>query len=176
MPNEATVTPLPDFAISDYALIDLTTLPKNYPAQKRQSAEIVNFEIAQRSYRIEKFTDAIERDPQSALACFNRGLALLDAKDYRRAIEDFSRAISLDENNPQFYNARGSAYFYLNRKDDALKEFECIDYRFGHSSAAMQREEVAKALFNQAQTLTRLLRYQHAFAVYDDLIKRFGLG
>ena len=172
--NDATAGILPKFAISDYAPIDETTLPKDYPAKKRESAEIINIEIARENKRLEKFNEAIELDDKSALAWFNRGRYYLDSKDYRRAIEDFDEAIRLDDTNAQFYNARGFTYFHLNRKDEALKELEGIDIRFGRFTDLPTRTEVARSLVNRALLHSDLVRVDDAFAAFDNLMDRFG--
>jgi len=101
-----------DKPTAPYAPVDLTTLPKNYPSEKRKSDKVINFEIAAKTYRIEGFSNAIKHDRKNALAWFNRGRAYLDAKNYPAAVEDFDEAIRLNKNDPRFINGRGVAYFY----------------------------------------------------------------
>jgi tetratricopeptide (TPR) repeat protein len=175
MSNEATARRLPelDFAIGDYTPIDEMALPKNCPADTLNSAKIINFEISSETYRIEKFTEAIQLDDKNALAWFNRGRAYIEARNYREALKDFNEAISRDEGNPRFQNGRGTAYYCLSRFSEALREFEQIIRSFGDTFEHTLREEVANALFNKALTLSVLDRHDQALVVYDRLVNHF---
>ncbi len=155
--------------------VDLATLPKDYPAGKRESAEIINFAIASKTYRIDRFSEAIKRDHENALAWFNRGTALLDVRNYRAAIKDFSRAIELDPTDRGSYNNRGIAYCQRNVSEYALAidDFDKVLTLPGAREPALHKE-VAAALHNKSTLLDALGRHEQAIATSDDLIARFG--
>ncbi len=174
MANQAIERHEPEFVVSDYAPIDLTVLPKDYPEKKRDSADIINFEIVGKTYRIDRFSEAIKHDPSGAIAWFNRGRAYFDAREYRHALLDFDKAISLNRNDPRFFNGRGLAYYYQELYDDALSEFEDIISRFGDALDPASRGQVAQALCNKGVTLNALGHQKQAIPIYDDLLNRFG--
>jgi tetratricopeptide (TPR) repeat protein len=82
-------------ALPPYQLVDPSSLPRKASAKKRQSAEIINFEIESRRFRIEQFTKSITLDPGNPVAYYNRARAYADAKEYFAAIADCNVAIRL---------------------------------------------------------------------------------
>lgn len=71
----------------------------------------------------EKLNAAIKADANCASAYLMRAGVLADAGQNVRAAADFNKAISLDQQNPDYYNARG--FFYLTRQQyqPAIKDF-----------------------------------------------------
>jgi tetratricopeptide (TPR) repeat protein len=53
-----------------------------------------------------------------------RGLDLLEAEDYRGAIQAFSKVISAEENNQYAYCARGISYFQLEQDQEAKADLD----------------------------------------------------
>jgi tetratricopeptide (TPR) repeat protein len=67
---------------------------------------------------------AIQLDPNSALAYNNKGNALNNLKRYKEAIAAYDQAIRLDPNNAIAYFNKGNALERLGRKKDAQKAFK----------------------------------------------------
>ncbi|GLR86530.1 hypothetical protein GCM10007857_32410 [Bradyrhizobium iriomotense] len=105
-----------------YRPIDLADLPKDYPLDKLEGAKIINFEIASGRPHTERLSDVVRRDPDNALALFNRGLAQFEGNDLRAAIADFTKAIELSPNDLHSYHYRGWAYFKLEEYGAALSD------------------------------------------------------
>ncbi len=66
------------------------------------------------------FGDAIELNPNNALAYGARGTMNYNIKDYRKAIADFNRAAQLDPNWIQMYLLIGYSYYSLNNYPMAI--------------------------------------------------------
>jgi tetratricopeptide (TPR) repeat protein len=60
--------------------------------------------------------------PNAVRYCI-RGSMYIDKKDYDKAIEDFSEAISLDPTDPDAYNGRSLAYDHKNETAKAVEDF-----------------------------------------------------
>lgn len=56
----------------------------------------------------------------------SRGAIYFHMKDYEKALEDFTRAISLEGSNPAFHLNRGKAYENLQRYPEAIKEYSLV--------------------------------------------------
>jgi len=147
------------------------SLPKDCPDRTRKSAIIVDLEVRRQTYRIAKFTEAIELDRNNALAWHDRGCAYLDAKTYQSAIVDFTEAIRL--NHVAAYNGRGVAYAYLNGYDAALSDFAEVVTRFHDTTDPARQELFAKALCNKGITLGKRGDREQEIAAYDELLDLF---
>ena len=55
-------------------------------------------------------TEAIDLNPNNAMAYTSRGNGYAEMKEYARAIEDYNRAVAIDANNALAYYNRGLAY------------------------------------------------------------------
>ena len=73
---------------------------------------------------IELFDEAIELNPNNALAYFGRGTVYVGQKNFDAALKDFDAAIKLNPNDADTYNNRGNVYFALENFDTALKDFD----------------------------------------------------
>lgn len=86
--------------------------------------EIAHYDIDQ----LEAVEKAIRANPNDAEAYRTRGLIRSHSQeDFPGAIEDFSRAIELDPNNPnnaETYNYRGTSYFWLEDYQKALADYD----------------------------------------------------
>ncbi|MFW5800053.1 MAG: tetratricopeptide repeat protein [Spirochaetota bacterium] len=71
----------------------------------------------------EKFTEAIELNPNNLLGYLNRAQILFFMWEYERAIEDFSNVIDMNEELDAAYNDRGQCYAYLGKLDNAIKDW-----------------------------------------------------
>lgn len=70
----------------------------------------------------EDFTKAIDIKPINA-AYINRGLIHMDEREYDKAADDFSAAISLQPDYPDAYPVRGDAYMKMGRSDLASEDY-----------------------------------------------------
>lgn len=73
---------------------------------------------------IESFNQAIELDPNSALAYGNRGMARVIVGDTPGAIDDFTRVIELDPNDAVAYSSRAITYAESGNHEAALSDFD----------------------------------------------------
>jgi len=171
MTEATTAQSIPSLTTS-YRPVDLSIFPKNVPAISRRSAEIVNFEIAAKTYRIDRFSEAIRLDPKNALAWFNRGKACLESRRYRKAIEDFDQAILIECNVADFYNDRGVAFLRLGEFDLAVADFEKALKLFEIEHQASRSR--IRPLFNKGLSLLLAARYADGIAVLQALVSEFG--
>jgi tetratricopeptide (TPR) repeat protein len=98
---------------------------------QRESAEIINLAIQRNIYQVATFTEAIDRDETNPFAWGNRGIAHLNRKDYRPALDDLNKALSLDPTKLFVLNARSFAYLRLGRPNDALIDAENVIDKLG---------------------------------------------
>ena len=66
----------------------------------------------------------IDLAPDDATAYRNRGLSYSDLGQYRRAIEDYDKAIELDPNDATAYYNRGLTYRRLGQYRRAIEDFD----------------------------------------------------
>ena len=86
--------------------------------------------IGQVDMAIERYSHAINLNPNYAEAYTNRGLAYHKKGDYDRAISDHNTAIDLNPNYAEAYFNRGGAYKSKNNYDHALADFtKAIEFK-----------------------------------------------
>ena len=73
---------------------------------------------------IAEYDQAIELDPQYALAYTNRGNAYAGLGQLQRAIQDFDEAIRLDPQDAGAYSNRGGAYVDLGQPQRAIEDLD----------------------------------------------------
>ena len=66
---------------------------------------------------------AVEIDSQFVLAYSNRGASYAILGEYRRAIEDFDRVLSMNPRFVQIYNYRGYAYESVGNHRQAIEDY-----------------------------------------------------
>jgi tetratricopeptide (TPR) repeat protein len=71
---------------------------------------------------IEKYTKAIDLDPENAIHYRNRGDAYFKDEEYEAAIADFTEAIRLKSDDAIAYSNRGNAYRELGDETKALND------------------------------------------------------
>jgi tetratricopeptide (TPR) repeat protein len=130
-------TPEVDFRIAQMkaALDDAAGARKSAEASLAKKADYTSaiLLLAQVSLSEGKLTEAIASvesaaflEPQNAQLAYQLGLLNLQAKKYDEAKESFIKALAV---TPDYANASfflGQAYFLLNQKDEALKEFKAL--------------------------------------------------
>ena len=92
------------------------------------------------SKAIERFTKAIEINPQLSIAYNNRGVAYRRQGDIDLAIQDYDRAIELNPYSARAYNNRGVAYRRQGNRNDAIQDFnKAIELNPDHARAYYSR-------------------------------------
>ncbi|PKN37770.1 MAG: hypothetical protein CVU62_08585 [Deltaproteobacteria bacterium HGW-Deltaproteobacteria-2] len=72
---------------------------------------------------IEYLNNALQLEPDSALAYNSRGIAYRNLHQYQMAIKDFNVAIRLKPDYAVFYNNRGLSYVSLRQYQLAIKDY-----------------------------------------------------
>ena len=71
---------------------------------------------------INDYTEAIELNPNYAVAYNNRGASKADLKDYYGAISDYTKAIELNPNYASAYKNRAFSKYYINDLTGACED------------------------------------------------------
>ena len=69
------------------------------------------------------FSKAIELQPDNSIYA-NRGDIYIAINEYEKAVEEYSIAISKDSKNWVYYYTRGNGYTRLNKKAEAIADYE----------------------------------------------------
>lgn len=110
---------------------------------------------------IGQFTLALELDPQSAEACYNRANAWQMTGATEQALADFSRAIELKPAFAEAWNNRGSLRAARGELEPAITDF---------STAIGLRSDYADALANRGRAFMATGRPREAIADYSAAI------
>ena len=79
--------------------------------------------LAKELKAIERFTQTIDNDPNSAPAYYQRGSAYQRSGGIERAIKDFSQAIALSKDYAKAYHKRGLLYLEIDEAQKAIIDF-----------------------------------------------------
>nr|CAG4646148.1 EOG090X03S1 [Macrothrix elegans] len=109
------------------------------------------------------YSNAIECNPNSAVLFANRSFAYLRTECFGSALEDASKAISLDKSYVKAYYRRAAAYMALGKTKLALKDYETV-------FKARPNDKDAKLKFNECSKIVRQQAFERAIAV--DTIKK----
>lgn len=87
-----------------------------------------NFEAKNYGQAIEAFNNAIKeataRGGQVAVHYNNRGLAQFHLGQNAKALDDFSKALQLDDRDPNIYYNRGNVLIGMNRFEEAREDLD----------------------------------------------------
>ena len=133
---------------------------------------------------------------EQAESYFNQGRFMLQLKDYKGAIENFSIAINLRPNNPDAYNNRGSAKWFLKDYTGALLDYTKAvklnpDYSIAYNNCGLAKaklkdnrgaiEDYSKAIelnpnyvntyINRGDTKVEIWKYEEALEDYSKCIE-----
>lgn len=151
---------------------------------------------------IDDYTKAVENKPDKLAYRLILGHLLKTKNDYERALEQYKKAVELDEKNPTAYLARGSAHMLLQHDKKATADFEKalelednkdrktkILRKLADVAFAQRDWERAEKYYDQlialdkrneylrmeyAQVLVKYKRYEKALEQYNELIKLAG--
>ena len=93
---------------------------------------------------------------------FKLGEEKFAAQDYKGAIIDYTKTISLNPSHKLAYNNRGASKSWLGQKEDAI-----LDY----NKAIEIDPEFARAYQNKGDDLSNLKKYEEAYTAYSQAIK-----
>jgi tetratricopeptide (TPR) repeat protein len=145
---------------------------------------------------LRRYDEAIKIDPKLALAYYGRGILLATReRAYRRAIEDFDKALMLEPADVRAYIRRGEAYSQIGDFGHALADLNraleldpahpaayvargLIHERRGSSSMALRDFDVAlqlnpydaSALRNRGAVYAKLGQQDHAIRDFDAVV------
>nr|SVE75039.1 EOG090X03S1 [Daphnia dolichocephala] len=109
------------------------------------------------------YSNAIECNPTSAVLYANRSFAYLRTECFGYALEDASKAISLDKTYVKGYYRRAASYMALGKTKLALKDYETV-------FKARPNDKDAKLKFNECNKIVRQQAFERAIAV--DTVKK----
>ena len=130
------------------------------------------FSVGYLHYQQKKYKEAIEalseanriRPDGSANVFVIRGSAKAALHDYKAAIKDYNKAISLNPKNAAAYNNRGLAKIKMRRYEDAVKDYD---------EAIRLNPKQAETFSNRGKARIMLKQFEDAIADYD---KAFDLS
>lgn len=100
------------------------------------------------------FNDAIEKNPEQAIAYANRGVAKAQLNDLDGAIVDYSKAIELAPDYINAYKNRANAYEKSGQQDFAEHDLEKIKEIEKEKNERMEQEAAAKAAGQKSEVKT----------------------
>ncbi|MBD2042502.1 tetratricopeptide repeat protein [Microcoleus sp. FACHB-672] len=158
------------------ALLLVKTIPVSTSvaeiAQQKLPAYRSNYEIISK-----RFATA-----QQAADFNNRGVLKLEKAEYRRALEYFTQAVSLNSSIAESYFGRGIAYSALGNNQKAVQEYnQVIKLNANYSQAYFNRALAQYVLGNKQQTVSDLsetirVEPNHARAYLERGSLRYELG
>ena len=92
---------------------------------------------------LERYSSAVERDPENALFRYNFGSLLIQVERYAEAIEQLEAAISLDSNYSSAYYNIGAAH--INQAVDVNSEISDMDDQLRENRSDMSNDEIEAA-------------------------------
>ena len=95
------------------------------------------------------FTEAIELNPDNALAWHNRGWAYIEQKKYTQALTDFNKAAEINPDSEFPYFGRGWVYNLQKKYDAAVKEYDKVIKLNPKYAVAWNNRGAAKSWLNK---------------------------
>lgn len=84
---------------------------------------IISYVIDNNMDALRYFTRAIETHPNSTLGLHNRSYLYKYQKEYKKALDDISKVINIDSDQPDNYYLRAMLYVELDKYEEAIKDF-----------------------------------------------------
>jgi len=107
-------------------------------------------------------------DTETAKRSASLGEEALESGQYAKAIQMFTKAIQQDDSNPTFYCNRGSAFSYLGKLDEALKDYDTAIKKTVALSGNPKDKRLAYFLYNRGYAYERAGRITEALASYKE--------
>ncbi len=126
---------------------------EDYYKQGHASYKVRDYEQA-----IDKFTKAIQKEPQYAKAYINRGNAHYNLKEYEAAVADYNQAVRLSPNEIKAYVNRGNVRFILAEySSDPDKDYKLAISDF-NSALRLNKNEV-EAYIRRGVVRSQIAKY-----------------
>lgn len=93
------------------------------PTPQNSGSDFTELGQYQQQREIQKLTSLIQKNPNDALAYYNRGLAYSSIEQYQNAIRDYNQAIRLKPDFEEAYNNRGNIYGQHGQYELAINDF-----------------------------------------------------
>jgi tetratricopeptide (TPR) repeat protein len=110
-----------------------------------------------------------------------RGNCYYYLQDYRRALNDYGKALILEPNNPNYMERKANALFHLNRLSEAQELTEKASRLDPNNKWVQKRKDFyesdgvkAYGLSKQGKELVKAQRYQDAISVFTEAIRLNG--
>ena len=110
-------------------------------------------------------------DMKAAARAAAAGEEAFSGGEYAKAVELFTKAIAEDDANPSFYGNRGSAYSYLGKLDEALKDYDTGIKKLIAHSGDPKDKRLAYFLYNRGYAYEHAGRIREALADYQKTIE-----
>ncbi|XP_050354478.1 serine/threonine-protein phosphatase 5 [Nymphalis io] len=107
---------------------------------------------------IELYSEAIEKNPTSAVYYANRSISNLRLENFGYALNDASKAIELDKMYTKAYYRRAAAYMSLGKYKFALKDFEYV-------TKVRPNDLDAKMKYNECNKIAKKIAFEKAISV-----------
>ncbi|XP_026494359.1 serine/threonine-protein phosphatase 5 [Vanessa tameamea] len=107
---------------------------------------------------IELYTQAIEKNPTSAVYFANRSISNLRLENFGYALNDASKAIEIDKLYTKAYYRRAAAYMALGKYKFALKDFEYV-------IKVRPNDLDAKMKYNECNKIVKKIAFEKAISV-----------
>jgi tetratricopeptide (TPR) repeat protein len=145
-------------------------LPEGYKPKKpisQDASALVNkakalLDLGRYDEALQASENAIELDPDYAIAWNNKGAALINLHRYDEALQALEKAIELDPTYEKAWSNKAAALIDLHRYDEALQASE---------KAIKQKPYYAKAWNNKADSLFNLGRIDEALKASEKAIE-----
>lgn len=103
------------------------------------------------------YDKSYKKDSTTDKVIINRAYALLEAKQYRRAIKDYSRLIHLDSANSMYYSQRGIAEYNAGSIDSSIRDY------LKYIKMAPDNKDVPQFMYNLSLAYNSLKDYSNAY-------------
>lgn len=110
-------------------------------------------------------------DRRAAVDAAAAGEEAFGSGEYAKAVELFTKAITEDDTNPSFYGNRGSAYSYLGKLEEALKDYDTAIKKAVTHSGNPKDKRLAYFLYNRGYAYEHAGHIKEALAEYQRTIE-----
>ena len=117
------------------------------------------------------FTEAIELNPDNALAWHNRAWAFIEQRKYQQAMADLDKTLELNPNSELPYFGRGWVFNLQRKYDAAIKEYDKVIELNPKDAIAWNNRGAAKSWLNQMTEA--LADYTKAIELKPNYVKAY---
>ncbi|MEW5761227.1 MAG: tetratricopeptide repeat protein, partial [Candidatus Thermoplasmatota archaeon] len=142
---------------------------------------------------IEAYNKALSILPKNEMGWYNKGVIYLHLKSYQDAINSFDEATNINSKYEKAWNNKGIAYHYIEKYDDAIKCYDKVleikpnDEVYVNKGVALKKlgrfaeairsydsamklnPDRKEALYNKANLLHEMKKYDDALTCYEQL-------